>query len=219
VTGEGAIGRVVLPYNYENGSQVFLGDPGPGYPSFLYPNFTYIDGATNVSRIEYDVNAPTNLTEYAVHKHRVLYHDSVLIQGPLYVNETSSLISVTVAINNNTSRSDVLGWLTVVVDARLLYDVVSSPEGLESTGEVLIVGPLIDDNLFYQQVRGSSTAKNSDVIMNFILPPYSNATLGGRHILALLPLGILTYRSRWPSFQRSSMHGPSRTTKSITRVK
>jgi osomolarity two-component system, sensor histidine kinase SLN1 len=134
VTGDGALGKIKLPYTYDNGSQVFLGDMGPGYPSFLYPNFTYIDGPTNVSRIEYDVSPPTNLSEYLIHIRRVLNYDSTLIQGPLYLNETSSLVSVTVAINNNTSRSDVLGWLTVVMDAQLLYEIVASPEGLGSTG-------------------------------------------------------------------------------------
>jgi hypothetical protein len=124
--------------------------------------------------VEYDVSSPTNLSKYLIHKRRVLYHDSNLIQGPLYLNETTSLISVTVAITNNASRSDVLGWLTVVIDARPLYEIVASPEGLESTGEVLIVGPFINDNLFYQKVRGSSAEQNSDVIMTFILPPYSN---------------------------------------------
>ena len=183
VTGDGAVGIIKLPYTYENGTEVFLGDAGPGYPSFLYPNFTYIDGTTNVSSVQYDINAPTNLSQYMVHQRRTLNSNSVLIQGPLYVNESSSLISVTVAINNNTSRSDVLGWLTVVMDARLLYEIVASPEGLESTGEVLIIGPLIDDNLFYQQVRGLPSAENSDVIMTFILPPSSNATLGNRHAL------------------------------------
>jgi osomolarity two-component system, sensor histidine kinase SLN1 len=189
VTGAGAIEKVILPYTYENGTQVFLGDPGPGYPSFLYPNFTYIDGPTNVSRVMYDVNAPTNLSEYAIHKQRLLYYDSILIQGPLYLNESSSLISVTVAINDNTSRSDVLGWLTVVMDARLLYQVVSSPEGLESTGEALIIDPFINDSRFYQQVRDSSAAKISDVIVDFILPPYNNASLGYRHSLRAFATG------------------------------
>lgn len=189
VTGDGAIGKVVLPYTYDNGTQVFLGDPGPGYPSFLYPNFTYIDGPTNVSRIKYDANAPTNLSQYAEQEERILNYDSVLIQGPLYLNETSSLISVTVAINNNTSRSDVLGWLTVVISAQLLYEVVSSPEGLASIGEVLVVGPFIDDNRFYQQVIGSSAAENFGVIVDFVLPPYSNATLGYRHNLRAFGTG------------------------------
>ena len=189
VTGDGALGRIKLPYTYDNGSQVFLGDIGPGYPSFLYPNFTYIDGPTNVSRIEYDVSPPTNLSEYFIHIRRVLNYDSTLIQGPLYLNETSSLVSVTVAISNNTSRSDVLGWLTVVMDAQLLYEIVASPEGLRSTGEVLIVGPFINDNLFYQKVRASSAKQNSDVIMTFILPPYSNTTLGDRHALRAFATG------------------------------
>lgn len=189
ITGDGALGRVKLPYTYDNGTQVFLGDIGPGYPSFLYPNFTYIDGPTNASRVEYDAIPPTNLSEYLIHKRRVLSYNSTLIQGPLYLNETSSLISVTVAINNNTSRSDVLGWLTVVMDAQMLYGIVASPEGLESTGEVLIVGPFINDNLFYQKVRGSSAKENSNVIVDFVLPPYSNTTFGDRHALRAFATG------------------------------
>jgi osomolarity two-component system, sensor histidine kinase SLN1 len=50
---------------------------------------------------------------------------------------------MTVAVNNNTSRSDILGWLTVVMDVRLLYGIVASPEGLDSSGEALVISPLM----------------------------------------------------------------------------
>lgn len=79
--------------------------------------------------------------------------------------------------------SNVLGWLTVVLDARLLYEAVSSPEGQGRTGEVLIVGPITQDNLFEHPVQGRSPAENADVPVWFVLPPPNNARLGNRHNL------------------------------------
>lgn len=169
ITGDWVKGRVELPYNYTNGTPIHLGDPDEGYPKELYPNLTYIDGPTNVSRVQFEDD--------------ILYYDTVLFLGPLYLNNSSSLISITVAINNNTSREDILGWLTVVLDAKLLYSVVASPEGLGDTGEVLIVGPIREDNLFKRHVQGASAADNADVEVWYVLPPPSTATLGYRHEL------------------------------------
>ena len=41
VTAVGLNGTIPLPYTYPNGSPVYLGDPGLGYPPSLYPNLTY----------------------------------------------------------------------------------------------------------------------------------------------------------------------------------
>lgn len=79
--------------------------------------------------------------------------------------------------------SEILGWLTVVVDARLLYDVVATSEGLGRTGQVLIVGPPTSDNLFPQDVTEQTSAQNANVPVWFVLPPQSNSTLGYRHNL------------------------------------
>lgn len=90
VTGNGARGTTVLPYTYDNGSSIFLGDPGLGYPRELYPNFTYVGGPAGATRVQYD--------------NRILDFNSTLILGPLYLSTgNSSLLSVTVPINNNTS--------------------------------------------------------------------------------------------------------------------
>jgi hypothetical protein len=94
-TGEGAIGTVVLPGTYQNGSRILLGDHnGSGYPAQLYPNFTWSDETQNVTHILYCG--------------RRLYYDTTLMLGPLYLDAesaTAALISMTVAINNNTSRT------------------------------------------------------------------------------------------------------------------
>lgn len=90
VTGVGARDTTVLPYSYENGSSIYLGDTGLGYPRELYPNFTYVGGPDGATRVQYDS--------------RVLDFNSTLILGPLYLSSGNmSLLSVTVPINNNTS--------------------------------------------------------------------------------------------------------------------
>jgi hypothetical protein len=37
-------GKILLPYTYDNGTEISLGDASSGYPRELYPNLTYIDG-------------------------------------------------------------------------------------------------------------------------------------------------------------------------------
>jgi osomolarity two-component system, sensor histidine kinase SLN1 len=90
-TGEGVGNSIPLPDTYANGTQVYLGDSGPGYPASLYPNFTYSDQSSDSLQVDYE-----GLT---------LYHNSTLLLGPLYLTSQSALISLSVAINNNTSRT------------------------------------------------------------------------------------------------------------------
>ena len=161
LTGTGIAGKIELPYSYDNGTSVFLGDNGTGYPPQLYPNLTYGDGTSN-----------SNNTYYG---DKLLDNNASLLLGPLFLDSNSSLISLTVPINNNTSRVDVLGWVTVVLDAKSLYDVVGSRVGLGSSGEVLIIGPAgRPDNLFAEDVDGRSEAQNANVQVQFELPPTSN---------------------------------------------
>ena len=164
---------VLLPYASKTGDPVYLGDEAEGYPPMLYPNLTYIDGVQNVSKVMYE--------------NRTLFYDTVLILGPLYLSSNSSLISITCAINNNTSRSDILGWLTVVMDARILYKVISSPEGLDHTGELLIVGPVTMDNLFPISVE-ANPAEQIGVLMYGL-----SCHLGAiAHLLTATVKGLLT---------------------------
>jgi osomolarity two-component system sensor histidine kinase SLN1 len=65
--------------------------------------------------------------------------------------------------------------VTVVLDAKALYDVVGSRVGLGSSGEVVIIGPGgRPDNLFAEDVDGRSEAQNANVPLQFELPPTSN---------------------------------------------
>ena len=159
MTGAGIIGQIELPTTYGNDTSVFLGDKGPGYPPTLYPNLTY-DTSPGFGARYGDLALDNNAT---------------LLLGPLFLKSNSSILSITVPVNNNTSRVDILGWLTVVLDAKALHEVSGSRVGLGSTGEVLIIGPSGQpDNMFAEKVDGRSEAQNADVPVQFMLPPYSN---------------------------------------------
>jgi osomolarity two-component system, sensor histidine kinase SLN1 len=118
---------VQLPATYSNGTPVHLGDSGgAGYPLQLYPNLTYTHESTAFQVAQYEGKSLNN--------------SSAVLLGPIYLTNTA-IMSLTVSINNNTSRSDILGWLTIIVDAQILYQVVESVVGRGRTGEVVIVAP------------------------------------------------------------------------------
>ena len=153
-----------------DGTPAYLGDLGAGYPRALYPNFTYVRG-------------PNNETQAFIGQTK-LYHNSTFFIGPLNTNDSYSLFSVTMAINNNTSRTETLGWITVVLTANMMYDIVSSPEGLGNTGEILLVGPGdTRHNTFQTEIRGASAQNVSTRLVKFVLPPGSNSSVGNRHSL------------------------------------
>ena len=172
VTSDGVLGQFPLPYFYPNGSNIYLGDPGLGYPPTLYPNLTYN-------------GVPGDVGYYAEASGKRLDPNGVLVTGPFVLDNSTALLSATTGITNNTSATlQVLGWLTVIVNASMIYDVRNSPEGLGRTGEVLIIAPDTLDNQFPFDIRtdnGSSTLDDESV--RFVLPPITNKALQGRHNL------------------------------------
>lgn len=91
---------ITLPYTYPNGTSVKLGHPGLGYPPSLYPNLTY--RATGKG---------ANPTVYAFADY-TFGLASALLLGPLKVNSSFSLVSLTLPIVNNTSNTEILGFMT-----------------------------------------------------------------------------------------------------------
>ncbi|KAL9115702.1 MAG: hypothetical protein Q9227_000070 [Pyrenula ochraceoflavens] len=173
ITGS-EFGTVPLPYKYPNGSNVYLGDhdmSGLGYPPSLYPNFTYV---------ERRVNSTFNAT-HAIVNGQELGPDDTLVLGPLTVNQSLSLISFTVAINNNTSRQDILGWLTVVADTSILYRITESPEGLGDTGGVLIIGPATTNGTYGIDPETSSKSVDGNQRVKFVFPPPQQQSFSKRH--------------------------------------
>lgn len=177
VTGESALGQIPLPFAPTNGTPVYLGDDGLGYPPNLYPNLTYtstvINSTFNESNAFFDGNP--------------LYRNSSLFLGPWLVNETFALCSITMPIINNTSSADVLGWITVVVNAQLLLDVERSIVGLGNTGEVLIVGQTTPDNKLPPDLKLtdgriiSNKTLAKELGVQFVFPPLRNLSRSDRH--------------------------------------
>lgn len=143
--------QVLLPYACPSGAQAYLGRDASScpyaYPPNLYPNLTYttatVDGATvHQAMFNGDVIGPSA--------------QSAILIGPWQVTDKFSLLSLTVPIINNTSTSDVLGFLSLVMDASLIRQVVDSSEFLDYTGEVLLVGPVDKTNRWPKGVLYSS---------------------------------------------------------------
>ncbi|KAK0640076.1 Two-component system protein B [Lasiodiplodia hormozganensis] len=169
-TASVASGKLALPMTYDNGSTVYLGDSGLGYPPQLYPNMTFTSQRLNDTFNE-------TLAQYAG---QTLNETGSILLGPWELNKTFSLMSLTVPIINNTSAFDVLGWITVVMDAKLIYQTVDAGEGLDNSGITLIVGPDTINNKFPPGVLYSNNSGSppEDVSVRFVLPP---SDLGGRH--------------------------------------
>ena len=116
--------NIPIPGNfYPNGTQVMLGDSGPGYPEALYPNITYNNGVASAFG-DYPLNQSASL-----------------VLGPLQINNTFALVSLTLPIIDNSNKSNILGFMTVIAAATSLINVLQSREGLGDTGIALIVGP------------------------------------------------------------------------------
>ena len=159
VTADGKNGTAIrLPYNYPNGDPLYLGNDAYGYPPSLYPNITY---GTNTSNTSAD----------AFYQGKQLDPNEMLVLGPLLVNESYALLSATVGVINNTSHSGVLGWITVLIDASLIFSIQKSPEGLGDTGKTLIVGPTRADNTFETDPRNASADAVASREVRFVLPP------------------------------------------------
>ncbi|KAI9682207.1 MAG: Histidine kinase [Caeruleum heppii] len=179
VTGVRARPQISLPFRHPNGTQVQLGDTEMGYPSPFYPNLTY------TSRV---VNETYNASTAYVFNSTIIDGSRGLLLGPFQLNATFAVLSVTVPIINNTSVSDILGYMTVLMSASSIYDIVNAEAGLDRTGEVLLVGPVSPDNRFARTkssgnaiVEPSNATAPQDLDVHFVLSPSQNETRALRH--------------------------------------
>lgn len=116
-----------------------------------------------------------------------LNQSAALLLGPLQINSTYALISLTLAIIDNSNPNNVLGYMTVVAAATSLIDVLESREGLGDTGLILLVGPNRRENQFKYIYRPADigyepdldTLKNATV--KFVFPPVPNVGQSDRH--------------------------------------
>lgn len=162
VTSDSLTSEIVLPYTYPNGSAVVLGDPGIGYPPSLYPNLTYTyDSGVNSMNATSEEDTAYAFSDFAFDT------SSVLLLGPLYVNSSFSLLSLTLPIINNTSNTDIVGYMTIVSTATTIQNTLVNSDGLDSSSLILLVGPATADNLFSSTevtTSGSGSAINETAL-------------------------------------------------------
>lgn len=181
VTGLG-IGSIELPYENSDGSHVYLGDPDLGYPPTLYPNITYND-----TGLPSTIDNSTNSFIATAFPNVKLTNNGGLLLGPLIINSSFALISLTVPIRQN-SNQFLLGYMTIVASATSLIDIQTSQEGLGQTGVVLIIGP----NTQWNRFNITDPASNRTYVpedrdefgeneVHFILPPVPSASGADRH--------------------------------------
>ncbi|SMY29143.1 unnamed protein product [Zymoseptoria tritici ST99CH_1A5] len=179
-----------LPYLNSNGQQAFLGDDDLGYPPALYPNLTVTD-----------IAASTSFNPMASFNGEILGIRSTLVLGPRMINSSFSLISFTLPIVNNTETDRILGWATVVTDARLILEVARDSSGLGETGQTLLVGPINATNKFPPGISGNSgSARNAEVELLFPLPT-SAVARHPKHVVGTPNPSFLA--SKYPAVERA----------------
>jgi osomolarity two-component system sensor histidine kinase SLN1 len=164
-----SVSDIVLPIKTPSGQNATLGDPVYGFIPELYPKF-------DVERIPY--NATFN--EYKAYLNgRLIDNISYLLSGPYHVNQSFSLVSITLPVINNTSNIETLGWLTVVLDAKLITSVVNAVQGLDRTGLTMLFGPHNVTNNFppgylYNEPN-AHPPENAQV--GFLIPPTNRGNI------------------------------------------
>ncbi|PNP46540.1 hypothetical protein TGAMA5MH_01998 [Trichoderma gamsii] len=185
VTGAGvgnATDNIQLPYLAPDGSRVNLSDTEFGYPPSLYPNITY----TNLGYPNPYVPSTPAFGAYAFPNVN-LSSGGGLFLGPMVINETFALLSLTIPVRSFAITNFILGYMTVVVAAGSLTDIQMAPDGLGSTGVVLLVGPANPSNRFNASAPASNDTytpvvdqfKNTPV--HFVIPPVSIPGQSDRH--------------------------------------
>ena len=163
---------IVLPYAYSNGSLYSLGDAGLGYPPPLYPNITYT--ATSIPDQAYPAVNETLLSAFSDFP---LNRSTALFLGPMQINSSYALVSLTFPIIDNSNSTYTLGYMTVVAAGTSLLDAVQSREGLDNTGTFLLVGPGRPGNHFLYQNRPATANYSPSLIelatvpVRYVFPP------------------------------------------------
>lgn len=187
VTGTGIGNQTVnieLPYLAPDGSKVNLSDTTAGYPPMLYPNITYQDlGYAN----PYVPTTPA-FAANAFPDVRLSTNGGLLL-GPLVINETYALLSITIPVRSNEIPGFILGYMTLVASAQSLVNIQVSREGLGSTGTVLMLGSINPWNNFNVTLPASNATYQpprdpfQEQQVHFILPPLPAPGQTDRHAI------------------------------------
>ncbi|KAI9682887.1 MAG: Histidine kinase [Trizodia sp. TS-e1964] len=170
-------GEITLPYKYSNQTNVDFGDDGLGYPPPLYPALTYHTNPDNTTSVT------------ALNGTFPINNNSSLLTGPFHINETVALLSLTVPINNNTLPLEIIGYMTVVVNAQQILNVLNSVEGLDQSGIMMLLGPADPSNHFSITLDSQDTQHlpnsniSTDTNIQYLFSPSQNSSRSLRHPL------------------------------------
>jgi osomolarity two-component system sensor histidine kinase SLN1 len=181
-----------LPYANPDGSPATMGNNRTGFIEELYPKF---------EAMEVPYNSTTNRT-IATFNGRTMDNKSYLVSGPYRVNANLTLISITLPIINNTSDVETLGWLTAVLDARLITDVVNAKEGLDQSGLTLVFAPSNSTNKFADGVRYNSPGPTAPINeqVRLLVPPTVRHDVAPRHGVYDTAVGPTPSAFDWTEF-------------------
>lgn len=193
--------EVLLGYNAPDGSPATLNNGTYGYPPELYPNITYVD-------LGYNSTIRPNATAQAAEAFQDVWisRDGGLLLGPVVLNSTTALISVSIPIRDNGDRF-ILGYMTIVALATQLVAVRDSREGLDDSGMVLMIGPDNEWNRFPVTNPASNGTYMPDreafgeVEVKFVLPPLTEDKADERHQKLLAKDGV-----NYNTFQLKDYH-------------
>ncbi|KAF4637618.1 hypothetical protein G7Y89_g452 [Cudoniella acicularis] len=169
---------IVLPSSSPNGQSIPLGDGDLGYPPALYPNITY---APVTPAVPDPMDPAISATAVNAFPDFPLNQNTVLLLGPLQINDTYALLSMTLPIVDNSNKGVVLGFMTVVAAASSLIDITTSREGLANTGVVLLIGPSRRENQFKAGQKPANISYTplksalDTAVVKFIFPPTDTA--------------------------------------------
>lgn len=118
-TGSG-LDSIVLPWRDIDGQPARLGINDSGFPKALYPNLT----------VETQRDSASSLSHLATYNGYTFGLRSNLVLGPIMINESYALLSMTVPVLEDANEFTVLGWLTIALDAVLIQAVLNDPVGV-----------------------------------------------------------------------------------------
>ena len=180
---------IPLPSLDSNGTSVYLGDNGTGYPAQLYPNLTYTSTVVNNTFNQSD----------AFWNGQRLYNNSTIFLGPWLLNGSFGLLSLTVPVVNDTSSADILGWISIIVNAKSIFNIEQSTEGLGDTGQILLVAPSTSNQILSPNLqavgstRANRTAAKTQEV-HFVLPPAQNSSRSIRHSMRAYGMPNLSFQ-------------------------
>lgn len=141
LTNQSADQMAQVLYNATNGIPFHDGFPGALYP---FASGQELANPNNYFTPEY------------------IFAKKGLLLGPMKVNDTFYMLSFTIPIINNTSESVLLGFLTVVLNAQIVLDIIKDTRGLGETGQTILVGPDTPSNVWNDSRLSRMTQDTAD---------------------------------------------------------